>query len=151
MLTTAPPTETRWFTGARARILVNEETYSLLEMQAPAGDMPPLHVHADHDEIFYVLEGRVSLHLPGASVEAGPGEAAFGPRGVPHAYRVESDARFLVAATSGAFASFVEETSVPAESEGYAPLDRLPSPQELTEAAARRGIEILGPPGMLPA
>ena len=92
----------RWFTNTRCRILVSEDTYSLLEAQAPEGDMPPLHVHADHDEIFYVQSGRMTLHLPGSRIEVGPGEAAFGPRGVPHTYRVDSaeGARWLVASGS---------------------------------------------------
>lgn len=143
---------TRWFTQCRVRTLVHEDTYSLLEMESPHGDMPPLHVHADDDEVFYVQSGRLSVHLPGRSVEIGPGEAAFGPRGVPHTYRVESEegACVLVASTSGAFASFVEETSVPATGEGYAPEGVLPEPPELVAAGARHGIEILGPPGTLP-
>ena len=142
----------RWFTNTRCRILVSEDTYSLLEAQAPEGDMPPLHVHADHDEIFYVQSGRMTLHLPGSRIEVGPGEAAFGPRGVPHTYRVDSaeGARWLVATTSGDFAAFVAETSVPATADGYATEGVVPGPPELTAAGARHGIEILGPPGMLP-
>jgi hypothetical protein len=46
------------------------------------------------------------------------------------------DAVTLVSTTSGAFGAFVQEMSIPAE---------------LTECAARHGIEILGPPGALPS
>lgn len=152
MTTAAPPAETRWFTDTRVRILVSEESYSLVESQAPPGSMPPLHVHHGHDEIFYVLEGRLSIHLPGRTIEIGPGESAFGPRGIPHTYRVESeeDARVLVATTSGAFAAFVGEMSVPVDGDGYAPEGVLPAPPELVAAGARHGIEVLGPPGALP-
>lgn len=152
MSTVAAPAGTRWFGGTRVRILVAEETYSLVESEAPQGDMPPLHVHVDHDEVFYVQAGRLSLHLPGGSVDLGAGEAAFAPRGVPHVYRVESEqARWLAATTSGGFAAFVAETSVPAEAGGYAPDGVLPAPEELVAAAARHGIEVLGPPGATPA
>ncbi|HET7046449.1 MAG TPA: cupin domain-containing protein [Gaiellaceae bacterium] len=152
MSTLAPATETRWFTGTRCRILVGEESHSLVEMQAAHGDMPPLHVHHGHDEIFYVLAGRMSVHLPGRRLELGPGEAAFAPREVPHVYRVDSEegARWLAATTSGEFAAFVEETSLPADGDGYAPEGVLPAPPELVAAGARHGIEVLGPPGMLP-
>jgi mannose-6-phosphate isomerase-like protein (cupin superfamily) len=153
MSTIVTSSEPRWFTGSRARILVAEDTVSLVEQKTRHGDMPPLHVHIDHDEVFYVLRGRMSLHLPGERIDLGAGDSAFAPRGVPHSYRVESEDRMrcLVATTSGDFASFVREMSIPAEDEGFAPPSLLPAPSELAEAAARHGIEILGPPGMLPA
>ncbi|MBV8256588.1 MAG: cupin domain-containing protein [Actinobacteria bacterium] len=140
--------EARWFNDTRIRI----HSPSLVESEARQGNMPPLHVH-DEDETFYVLEGRLSLHLPGESVEIGPGESAFGPRGIPHTYRVESaeDARWLVTTSDGEFAAFVAETSSPAENGGYAPVEAMPAPEALAAAGARHGIVILGPPGALPA
>jgi hypothetical protein len=115
--------------------------------------MPPLHVHRDHDEVFYVLSGRVSLHLPDSRIDLDAGEAAFGPRGVPHTYRVESEegARWLVSTNSGQFASFVAEVSMPAENHGYAPETAFPTPEALAAAADRAGIDVLGPPGTLPS
>lgn len=153
MTTVVSPAETRWFTDTRVRILVAEGSCSLVESQARHASMPPLHVHHGHDEVFYVLEGRVSIHLPGASLELGPGESAFAPREVPHTYRVESEegSRVLVATTSGDFAAFVGEMSLPAESDDYAPPGALPGPPELAAAGARHGIEVLAPPGTMPA
>jgi hypothetical protein len=93
----------------------------------------------------------MSLHTPDGAVELGRGDAAMGPRGVPHAYRVESEsARWVVATNGGGFASFVEATSVPAEGDGYAPPELMATPERLGAEAAARGIEILGPPGLLP-
>jgi mannose-6-phosphate isomerase-like protein (cupin superfamily) len=141
----------RWFTDTRMQIHVAGGGTSLIEAEARHGNMPPLHVHHDEDEWFYMLAGRLSLHTPSGEVEVGPGEAVLGPRGVPHTYRVESEtARWLVGTNSGGFASFVEATSVPAEDDGYAPVERMVSPEVLTAEAAARGIEILGPPGLLP-
>jgi mannose-6-phosphate isomerase-like protein (cupin superfamily) len=152
MQAVASQTETVWFTTTRARILVSEPTCSLLEDEARHRDMPPLHVHRDHDEVFHVLEGRLSIHMPGQRVDLEPGHAAFAAREITHTYRVESEegARWLVATTSGAFADFVAEVSVPAEGDGYPPEEALPDPAVLTAAAARAGIEILGPPGAMP-
>lgn len=77
---------------------------------------------------------------------------AAGHRSAPHTYRVDSEegAFWVVATTSGEFAAFVAEVSVPAEGDGYAPADVLPAPAHLAAAAARTGIEVLGPPGTLP-
>jgi len=141
----------RWFTDTRMRIVVADESMSVIEAEARRGNMPPLHVHHDEDETFYVLEGRLTLHTPDGAVEFGPGEAVLGRRGVPHAYRVESEtARWLVVTNGGGFASFVEATSVPAETDGFAPPEKMASPEVLDAEAAARGIEILGPPGLLP-
>ena len=141
----------RWFTDTRMRILVAEPGSSLVETEALQGNMPPLHVHHDEDEVFYVLDGRITLLTGDGRIELGPGEAALAPRGLPHVYRVESErARWLVSTNSGGFAAFIEETSVPAETDGFAPPERMPSPDVLTEAAGRQGIEILGPPGATP-
>src|SRR3954454_15784142 len=148
MSTSAPVTpETRWFTDTRMRILVSEETGSLIEAEAREGSMPPLHVHHGEDEVFYVLDGALSLLTPGATVELSPGDAVFAPRGVPHTYRVESPtARWIVTTSSGGFASFVAETSRPAGDDGYAPAEAMAAPDVLVAAAARHDIEILGPP-----
>jgi quercetin dioxygenase-like cupin family protein len=127
-------------------------SYSLMEEKARQGDMPPLHVHHGHDEVFYVLSGQMSIHLPGSRVDLGPGQAAFAPREIPHTYRVESDdgARWIVATTSGDFAAFVAGPAVPADDDG-APAEGLPTPADLAAAGARAGIEVLGPPAALPS
>ncbi|HZR96676.1 MAG TPA: cupin domain-containing protein [Gaiellaceae bacterium] len=149
MPTDTPPA--RWFADTRIRILVAEESQSVVESEALQGNMPPLHVHHAEDEVFYVLDGRLSLLTPGGRVELARGEAAFAPRGIPHTYRVESDtARWLASTTTGGFAAFVAETSTPAEDAGYAPAERMPAPETLAAAAARREIELLGPPGATP-
>jgi quercetin dioxygenase-like cupin family protein len=152
MQAVAPRGETVWFTTTRARVLIGENTYSLVEEEAEQGNMPPLHVHHGHDEVFYVLSGLLSIHLPGSRIDLGAGQAAFAPRDVPHTYRVESEegARWLVATTSGGFAAFVAEMAVPAEDDGYAPAEVLPAPADLAAASARADIEVLGPPGTFP-
>ena len=69
--------------------------------------------------------------------------SGFAPRGIPHVYRVESDgARWLALASPAGFETFVREV---AQADGEL------GPAELTGIAARYGIEVLGPPGTLPA
>jgi len=134
------------FLGSRVRLLVSaDETggrFSLTDfLEVPAGQMPPLHVHHAEDEIFYVVDGAVTLYLPGREIECGPGDCVLAPRGVPHAYRVgDRPARWLVMSSPAGFERFVA---------GVAALDEL-DPPTLTAVAAEHDIEILGPPGMLP-
>jgi quercetin dioxygenase-like cupin family protein len=148
-------TRPRWFIANRACIhLEGADTggaFDLVEVEGRRGDMPPLHVHHDHDETFLVLEGRISLHLPGWTVELGPGESCFAPRGVPHVYRVESEAaRWFGIGNPPGFADFVREASDLAEDDGFPPAGYVPDLERIGAAGARQGIELLGPPGKMP-
>ena len=148
--------EARWFFSNLALVKVRKEQgggrFSLVDSAGAQGDMPPLHVHENDDELFYVLEGEINYWVGNAEpFRAEPGALVFAPRGVPHTYRVESPtARWIVTTTSGGFASFVAETSRPAGDDGYAPAEAMAAPDVLVAAAARHDIEILGPPGATP-
>jgi quercetin dioxygenase-like cupin family protein len=147
--------DARWFLGNLAVVkLTGEETdgqFSLVEALAAKGDMPPLHVHHTDDETFLVVDGEMSMYVGDAVLRGGPGSIFFAPRGVPHAYRIESDtARWRVISSPPAFAEFVLETSVPAKALTLPTEPPALSPDELAGIAARYGIEILGPPGTLP-
>ena len=104
-----------------------------------------------HDLVRMMRQGRISLHLPGRTVELGPGESSFAPRGVPHVYRVESlTARWFGIGNPPGFADFVREASDLAQDDGFPPADRVPDLERVGAAGARQGIELLGPPGTMP-
>jgi mannose-6-phosphate isomerase-like protein (cupin superfamily) len=121
-------------------------TQSLIEILAPLGWETPWHVHHTHDEYFYVLEGTVSAIVGDTRVVLNPGDFAFGPRGVPHGYRVTGSgpARLLMMTGDRDFAEFVRELSEPAASEDL-PLPSEPDIEKILAAAGRHGIELLGP------
>jgi quercetin dioxygenase-like cupin family protein len=136
--------QSQQFLDCRARILAGgaaDAPFGLVEMsEVPAGSASPLHVHHRDDEGFYVIDGEVTLHLPGDALRLGPGDYAVAPRGVPHAYRVgDRPARWLVTSTGGfeRFVAAVGELGAP-------------DPAQLAATAAAYDIEILGPPGATP-
>ena len=144
-----------WFIDGLAHVHVSgEETggrYAVVEILVPEGDMPPLHVHHDEDEVFHVLEGDVTLFLPGTEAALASGDTFRAPRGVPHTYRVESpSARWLVFCAPARFDAFVLAVSEPASAEELPPPGRPFDPEVFAAAAAEQGIELLGPPGTLP-
>jgi mannose-6-phosphate isomerase-like protein (cupin superfamily) len=47
------------------------------------------HAHPETDDLFLVLDGRLTIDLPGGVVELGPGELFVVPRGVEHRPRAE--------------------------------------------------------------
>lgn len=115
---------------------------SLIEQVIPAGFESPWHVHRLEDESFYVISGEMTVIAGDTRVRLGAGGYAFGPRGVPHGFRIEGTvpARILLITTSRGFAEFIAETSVP--------VDAAPTPPDLAAfaaAAERHGMSILGP------
>ena len=74
-------------------------------------------------------------------VHAEAGIFIYGPRGIPHGFRVEGDqpARVLLQCTPGGFEHFVMELSEPSPPSGPPDMERLIS------VAAKYGNEILGP------
>lgn len=150
MIAPTSTAEPLWFLGNLARI----HDPRLVEVLGACGDMPPLHVHHTEDELFYVLDGELSLFVGGTHLRIAAGCSALGPRGVPHVYRVESDsARWLAFAPAGDFPAFVAAAARPAERDELPPHVE-PTPEqvaELNRLAADHGIEILAPPGTLPA
>ena len=71
----------------------------------------PLHVHANDDELFYVLEGEHVVTVGGREFEIGPGAMVFAPRGIPHAQRrvVPGAGRLLIQTTPAGFDGFFRE------------------------------------------
>jgi quercetin dioxygenase-like cupin family protein len=55
-----------------------------VELDHRAKGGPPRHIHHNQDEWFYVLEGDYLLEVGDERFRLGPGDSAFGPRGVPH-------------------------------------------------------------------
>jgi mannose-6-phosphate isomerase-like protein (cupin superfamily) len=146
----------RWFIANRVRVLVDGDAtggaYDQVDLLAPHGDMPPLHVHHEVEECFTVLEGELELYVGDKLLIVPAGESAVAPRGVPHTYRVSSPgtARALVTTSPAGFASFVLAASDRAERDGLPPEGRPVDLGRITREAAAVGIEVLGPPGMLP-
>lgn len=144
--------DTLWFFDNHVTIHASPEDrgFALLEMRGPHGDEPPLHLHRTEDEVFTVLEGRMSFTIGHEAVAAAAGETVVAPRNVPHRYRVDSEdgARWLVLVAPGDFERFVRDTARPADGNELPPRGGPPTPEQaraLTEIAARHGIELLAP------
>ena len=155
MLQTLTRPEPLWFIDTLAHVHISgEETdgrYTVVENLAAAGNMPPLHAHGREDEVFHVLDGLLTLFLPGAQVDLTAGQTFRVPEGAPHTYRVESEtARWLVVCQPAGFDSFVCDVSRPAADEALPPRDLHHDLGAIAAAAERHGITLLGPPGALP-
>src|SRR6476469_6857207 len=94
-----------WFLGALTFVRATADTtrgaYGLVEQVIPAGFASPFHVHHAEDESFYIIEGELTFFCQGRKSKAGPGGYIFGPREIPHGFRVEgtAPARILLLTT----------------------------------------------------
>jgi mannose-6-phosphate isomerase-like protein (cupin superfamily) len=61
---------------------------SVLEAEEPPGFGPPIHVHHDCAEAFYVLEGEYTMYLEDREFVCAAGSFIFIPQGSRHAFRV---------------------------------------------------------------
>jgi mannose-6-phosphate isomerase-like protein (cupin superfamily) len=146
-----------WFYGDLVAVLVSgEETggrFCLVEFIQPPGEWTPLHVHVDSDQTQYVLEGELTVYLPGRSFVVGPRECINTPMNVPHTECVTSagPARVLDVNAPAGFDEFVAAAGEPAKELTLPPSNRPPPEIErLAALAAEHHIELLGPPGSLP-
>lgn len=146
-----------WFYGDLVKVLVSgSETdgrFCLLELRQPPGEWTPLHVHRNADQTQYVLEGELTVYLPGRSLVLGPGDCFNTPMNVPHTECVTSDgpARLLDVNAPAGFDEFVAAAGEPAaELTLPTPVEQAPDVARLAALAAEFGIEVLGPPGQLP-
>jgi quercetin dioxygenase-like cupin family protein len=95
VVTTQEEGENLWFGGGLITFKVTSEqsggVLCMFEHTAGRGKMTPLHLHPDDDEMAYILEGELLLHIDGVERKAGPGDVVWIPRGVPHAFLVTSE------------------------------------------------------------
>jgi quercetin dioxygenase-like cupin family protein len=156
MRTIPTDTEALWFGESLVEIRVSagdgDGELSLVETTTPYRAMPPLLVH-DEDQTFYVLDGEATFFVGDEEIAAAAGDAVVAPRGRPYTFRPESDEARMLMVTNGSFERFLRSVSRPAAKRATPGGDRWPTLEEAAavgRAATRHGIEILGPPGMLP-
>jgi mannose-6-phosphate isomerase-like protein (cupin superfamily) len=149
-------TTSQWFVDELASAAMDRSAgpgqTALIERAAPQGAMPPLHSR-DEDETYRVLEGEVTWFVDGDVVPAGPGDVVVAPRGVARTFHVESDdARWLVLTRVVSLERYIDFHRAIAQPLSV-PVSGWPSPEEetgLSWVARANGIDLLGPPGVLP-
>lgn len=113
--------------------------YALLQTSeaSPSGG-PPLHIHRDAAESFYVVSGAYSMHLAGQDFHCPPGSYVYVPAGMAHTFRVlEPASRKLNLFTPAAMVGYFEELGA-AIAGGV-------DEAGLAEIAERYAMEVLGP------
>lgn len=106
--------------------------------QTPDGG-PPLHIHIDQDEWFFVTEGEYLFQCGDERFHLKAGDTIFLPRNVPHAFvQLTGKARTIVSyMPAGQMEAF------------FAATNRWPSPpskEEVARVFASHGMKVVGEP-----
>jgi mannose-6-phosphate isomerase-like protein (cupin superfamily) len=115
------------------------QAFSLLEAEEPANFGPPMHIHHDAAEAFYVVSGEYRIFIGDDEHVCPAGSFIYIPAGAPHGFRV------------GAAPSRKLNIYAPAAMVGY--FDELAAAiarnemddDTLAEIARRYGMEVIGP------
>lgn len=118
----------------------------LAEARMWPGMATPLHVHHREDEAFYILDGQVRFRLGVEEFTAEPGDFVFGPREVPHCFKVlDIGARMLVLLTPAGMEHMFVEGGIPVcDSSEPPPQDY--DMERVVALARKYGWDVIGPP-----
>ena len=112
--------------------------FSLLEATEPPGFGPPMHIHHDCGEAFYVLAGEYRIFIEADEHACPAGSFVWIPRGLVHGFRVaDRPSRKLNIYLPGAMVGYFDELSS-AIASGVAE-------DGLDEIARRNFVEVVGP------
>ncbi len=93
--------------------------YSLLEFTV-AENGPPMHVHHDAEEAFYVLDGEITIRIGTETIQANAGSFVLIPRETPHTFDNASDhpSRMLTIFSPPGFEQFFPQVAALTEPAG---------------------------------
>ena len=139
-----------WFLGTRAVLrnpMGSPALPAVIELTVPPGGSPPLHVHDDLDDCFYLLSGKLAVQSGDERFVASAGSYVALPAGRPHTFRVMGNrpARMLLIHADTSFWELVKSIGEPATAPG------LPQHQPEVDIAAieranlEHGSRVLGP------
>lgn len=131
--------------------LTSEQTgggVAVIEHLLPQGMATPLHRQARDGELFYVLEGQITVWMDGERTEATADDVVWLPSGHAHAFRVDSErARVLGLSVPGGHEQFFRLAGEPAGELDLAAVgSATPDMDQMATAAAAADVKILGPP-----
>jgi mannose-6-phosphate isomerase-like protein (cupin superfamily) len=120
----------------------------VLEMTLPVGSAPPLHIHDDLDDTWYILDGQMVVRCGDDNLVVGAGHWVSMPRGVPHTFVVVGDreARILMVHDNASFRDLVRALGVPATARVVPEEPVFPTMDELVRIARANDLTPAGPP-----
>jgi mannose-6-phosphate isomerase-like protein (cupin superfamily) len=112
--------------------------FSLIESAEGSPGGPPLHIHRDAAESFYVLRGEYVMHLDGRDFQCPEGSFIYVPAGMRHTFRsIAAGSRKLNLFTPAAMVGYFDDLAAAI----VAGIDE----RGLDEIAGRYNMDVVGP------
>ena len=125
--------------SVKATTDATSSAFTLLEATEPAGFGPPMHIHHDAAEAFYVLEGEYVIFLEDLEFTCPAGSFIYIPSGLRHGFRVGGvPSRKLNLYSPGAMVGYFDELSAAITADDA-------DAEALDAIATRHGMEVVGP------
>ena len=113
--------------------------FTLLEAAEPPGFGPPIHIHHDAAEAFYVLDGEYLIFVEDREFVCPTGSFIYIPAGLRHGFRVGNvPSRKLNLYTPASMVGYFDELSASIAAGE-------PDTTKLDEITLRYGMEVVGP------
>jgi mannose-6-phosphate isomerase-like protein (cupin superfamily) len=147
-----------WIADHRMTVLIpGEQTnnaYTVLEALVVPGGGPPPHIHHRENELFYVLDGDITIFAGEQTVRASAGTCVHIPVGTVHTFRNEGGgpARMVIMYAPAGFEKYFSIAGTPAShGDETAPPVAQETVERLWAYAAQFNLEILPPEQGAPA
>jgi quercetin dioxygenase-like cupin family protein len=116
--------------------------FAVVEDVSPPQAGPPLHLHYDQDEWWYVLEGEYLFEVDGQQIKATTGATVFASRGTRHTFQNvgQKPGRMLVTVVPGGLDVFFGELSA------MFPAGAVLDMEKIAVLFRKHKLELLGPP-----
>ena len=103
---------------------------------------PPLHLHRDQDESWYIVDGEFRFEVDGQEIYASGGATVLAPKGTRHTFQNvgTTPGRILTTVVPGGLDLFFEEL------ETVAPRGTRPVAAKMVPIFEKHRLELLGPP-----
>jgi quercetin dioxygenase-like cupin family protein len=116
-----------------------DRAFTLLEATEPPHFGPPMHIHRDAAEAFYVLEGEYRIFIDDGEIRCPAGSFIYIPAGAVHGFRVgDVPSKKLNIYVPEAMVGYFEELAAAIASGAI-------DDEQLGAIAERYGMEVLGP------
>ncbi len=113
--------------------------FTLLEATEPPGFGPPMHIHHEAAEAFYVLDGEYLIFVEDREFVCPTGSFIYIPAGMRHGFRVgNAPSRKLNLYAPASMVGYFDELSA-------SMADGEPDASTLDEIARRYGMKVVGP------
>lgn len=117
----------------------NDGTLTVFEYIGNVKGGPPLHLHHNQDEIFFIIEGEYTFKVSDTIHKLKKGDTIFLPRKVPHAFAQTSEKgqMYFMFQPSGKMEDFFRK---------LATFKGQPTPEEGAKLFSDHEMEVVGPP-----